>query len=87
MSFNVNNVEFKEEQSKYLIVMKADIVRSKLLKAVFSFHVHSEIFNALRLVLTNNLSTSDNEDNSISLIKKVIETYPPIIQIIPKNQQ
>ena len=86
VGFNITNIDFKEEANKQLILMETSITRSKLLKAIFSFAVHSEIYSALKILLANTKETPEEDEDSISLIKKVIETYPPIIQIIPKNQ-
>ena len=84
IGFNVNNIYFREENNKFLIVMDSSIVKSKLIKAVFTFSVHQEIYNPLK-ILMNEETLTDDQEKTISLIKRVIETYPPMIQIIPKN--
>ena len=84
VGFNVTSIFFKEENNKCLIVMDSNIVKSKLIKAIFSFSVHQEIYNSLKLLMNNDFS-NDDQEKTLSLIKKVIETYPPMIQIIPKN--
>ena len=85
IGFYVEKIEFREEPNKHLILMNCSITRSKLLNAIFSFTVHSEIYNSLKLLISDDKNLSDEaNDNSLSLIKKVIETYPPIIQIVPK---
>ena len=83
IGFNVINIYFREENNKQLIVMESTIVQSKLIKAVFTFAVHPEIYNSLKLIMSQ--ETLEDQETSLMLIKKVIETYPPMIQIIPKN--
>ena len=84
IGFNVEKIECKEDQGKNLILMHASIARTNKLGAIFSFPVHHEIFTKMKETLEKDSLSSQEEDNSILLIKKVIESYPPIIQIIPK---
>jgi len=84
IGFNIEKIDFKEEQNKSLIIMHSTILRTKLLNAIFSFSVHKELYNSLKYLLTNEELSKSNNENSISLIKKVIESYPPMIQIVPR---
>ena len=84
IGFEVEEISFKEEQNKHLVVMNAKINRTKLMNAVFSFAVHWESYDSLKTLLKKEILTADDEDLALKQIKKIIETYPPIIQIIPK---
>lgn len=84
IGFEIENISFKEDQAKHLVIMNAKIVRSKLMNAVFTFAVHWESYDGLKTLLKKEILTPDDEDLAINQIKKIIETYPPIIQIIPK---
>ena len=84
IGFNVEKIEFKEEPNRSLIIMHSTIAKTKLLNAIFTFSVHKELFNSLKLLLSNEESSQIDNENSLSLIKKVIESCPPIIQIVPK---
>ena len=85
IGFNIEKIEFKEEPGKHLILMNCNISRTALLAAVFSFAVHIETYTSLKELLTNTPGNQDVDDETIiSSVKKVVESYPPIIQIIPK---
>lgn len=84
IGFNVEKIDFKEDQGKHLVLITASIVKSKMLNAIFTFSVHWETYDALKLITKKETLTTLDEDIALKQIKKVIETYPPIIQIIPK---
>ena len=84
IGFEIETINFKEEQNKHLVLMNAKIVRSKLMTATFTFAVHWDSYDSLKTLLKKEILTSDDEDLALIQIKKIIETYPPIIQIIPK---
>ena len=84
IGFNINKIEFKEEQNKSIVIMHSSILRTKLLNAIFTFPVKKELFDNLKDLLSNNNNSQDNNEKSLNLIKKVIETCPPMIQIVPR---
>ena len=84
IGFNVEKIDFKEDQGKHLVLLTTSIVKSKMLNAVFTFAVHWEMYDKLKLIAKQEILSSADEDFALTQIKKVIETYPPIIQIVPK---
>ena len=84
IGFKIDKIECKSEQGKNLVIMHSSITRTNKLGAIFSFAVHPETFSTTKEILEKEFSNTTEEDVALSLIKKVIESYPPIIQIIPK---
>ena len=77
IGFNVEKIDFKEDQGKHLVLLTTSIIKSKMLNAIFTFAVHWEMYDKLKLIVKQEALSSD-EDYALTQIKKVIETYPPI---------
>ena len=84
IGFNIEKIEFKKENNQNLIIMPSSVTRTKKLNAIFSFSVHLETYEKMQDLLSKETISQDEEDEVITQIKKVIESYPPIIQIVPK---